>query len=86
MSTGNADDAAFFASTQDFTSPRKLGAEPCLSKSLPISVFVDNQACIALPKNAVNSQKVRHFAIKLHFLQEKVEWKVLEVNSVQSKI
>ena len=50
-----------------------------MSKSLPSSVFVDNQACIAMTKNAVNSQKVKHFAIKLHFLQEKIDEKVLEV-------
>ena len=50
-----------------------------MSKSLPSSVFVDNQACIAMTKNAVISHKVKHFAIKLHFLQEKIDEKVLEV-------
>ena len=46
-----------------------------MTKSLPSSVFVDNHACIAM----TNSQKIKHFAIKLRSLQEKIDEKVLEV-------
>ena len=78
-STAEVEAAAFFAATQELVFLRDLGAELGMSKSLPSSVSVDNQACIAMTKNAVNSQNVKHFAIKLHFLQEKIDEKVLEV-------
>ena len=78
-STAKAEAAALFAATQALVFLRELGAELCMSKSLPSSVFVDNQDCIAMTKNAVNSQKVKHFAIKLHFVQDKIDEKLLEV-------
>ena len=78
-STAEAEAAALFAATQELVVLRELGAELGMSKSLPSSVFVDNQACIAMTKNAVSSHKVKHFAIKLHFLQEKIDEKVLAV-------
>ena len=56
-STAEAEAAALFAATQELVFLRELGAELGMSKSLPSSVFVDNQACIAMTKNAVNSQK-----------------------------
>ena len=77
-STAEAETAALFAATQELIFLRELGAEVDMSKSLPSSVFVDNQACIAMTKNAVNSRKVEHFAIKLQFLQKKVDENVLE--------
>ena len=39
----------------------------------PVSVFVDNQACITLSKHSINHNKTKHFAIKTCFLQEKTE-------------
>ena len=39
----------------------------------PVSVFVDNQACIALSKHSIHHNKTKHFAIKTCFLQEKTE-------------
>ena len=78
-STAEAEATALFAATQELIFLRELGAEFGMSKSLPSSVFVDNQACIAMTKNAVNFQKFKHFDIKLNFLQEKIDKKVLEV-------
>ena len=69
MSTAEAQAAALLAATQELVFLRELGAELGMSKALPSSVFADNQACIATTKNAVTSQKVKHFAIKLYFLQ-----------------
>ena len=39
----------------------------------PVSVFVDNSACIALSKHSINHNKRTHFAIKTCFLQGKTE-------------
>ena len=41
--------------------------------SKPGSVFVDNQACIALSKLSIDHNKTKHFGIKTCFLQEKTE-------------
>ena len=37
----------------------------------PVSVFVDNQACIALSKHSINHNKTKHFAVKLAFFETK---------------
>ena len=84
-STADAEAAALFAATKEMIFLRELGAELGMSKSFPSSNFVDNQACIARTKNAVNSQKVIHFAIKLHFLQEKIDENVVEVKFCPTK-
>ena len=52
-STADAETAALFAVTQGLIFLRELGAELGMSKSLPSSVFVDNQAWIAMIKDTV---------------------------------
>ena len=41
--------------------------------SEPVSVFVDNQACIALRKHSINHNNTEQFVRKTCFLQEKKE-------------
>ena len=40
-----------------------------MNNPLLSSVFDDNQACIAMTRNTVNSETVKHFAIKPHFFR-----------------
>ena len=47
---------------------------------LPLKIFVDNQACIALSKNSMHHGITKHFAIKLHFVRELVEKQTLELS------
>ena len=58
---------------------RGLANEIGIDTEKPTKIHVDNQACIAVTKNIVNSQKVKHFAIKLSFIQEKIELRHLDV-------
>ena len=44
----------------------------------PVNVFVDNQACIAPSKNSMNHGKTKHFALKVHFVRNLVESRLLE--------
>ena len=74
-----AEAAALFAAKQKWIFLRELGAGLGTRKSLPSSVFVDNQVCIAMTKNAISSQKTKHFAIKLRLFQEKKHEKHLKV-------
>ena len=50
----------------------------------PVTVFVDNQACIALSKNLMNHGKTKHFELKVHFVRNLVESRLLELNYLPS--
>ena len=85
-STAEAEAAALSAATQKMIFPRELGAELGMSTNhyqVLSSLTID---CIAMTKNAVNSQNLKNFAIKLHFLQERIDEKVSEVNFCTTKI
>ena len=78
-STAEAEAMSLFAASQELEFLRNLAAEVGIDTSRPSTLFVDNQACIAITKNTVNSLKVKHFAIKLSFIHEKIELKHLDV-------
>ena len=74
-SRAEAEAMSLFAASQELEFLRNLATEVGIDTSRPAKLFVDNQACIAITKNTVNSQKVKHFAIKLSFIHEKIELK-----------
>ena len=45
-----------------------------------VNVFVDNQACIALSKNSMNHGKTKHISLKVHFVRNLVQSRLLELN------
>ena len=47
---------------------------------LPLKVFVDNKACIALSKHSMHHGKTKHFTIKLHFVRGLVENQKIELS------
>ena len=51
-----------------------------ISCIVPLQIFVDNQACIALSKHSMHHWKTKHFAIKLHFVRKLVENQKLELS------
>ena len=78
-STAEAETMSLFAASQELEFLRGLANEIGIDTEKPTKVHVDNQACIAITKNTVNSQKVKQFAIKLSFIQEKIEMRHLDV-------
>ena len=60
-----------FAASQELEFLWGLANEIGIDTEKPTKVLVDNQACIAIIKNTVKSQKMKHFAIKLSFIQKK---------------
>ena len=78
-STAEAETMSLFAASQELEFLRGLANEIGIDTEKPTKVHVDNQACIAITKNTVNSQKVKHFAIKLIFIQEKIQMRHLDV-------
>ena len=78
-STAKAETMSLFAASQELEFLRGLVNEIGIDTEKPTTVHVDNQACIAITKNTVNSQIVNHFAIKLIFKQEKIQMRQLDV-------
>jgi len=69
-STAQAESLAVFEACTEAEFLSVLVPEFFDSITLPIPLNIDNQACIALCKSNINSQKVKHFAIKLRYLQD----------------
>ena len=78
-STAEAEAMSLFAASQDVEFLQGLANEIEITSEKPTKIQVANQACIALTKNTVKSQKVKHCAIKLSFIREKVEMRSLDV-------
>ena len=72
---------SLFAASQELEFLRGLANELGTDTEKPTKIDVNNQACIAITKNTVNSQKMKHFAIKLSFIQAKIELRHLDVLS-----
>ena len=70
---------SLFAASQELEFQRGLANEIGIDAEKPTKKHVDSQAYIAITKNTVNSQKVKHFAIKLSFMHEKIELRHLGV-------
>ena len=83
-STAEAETMSLFAASQEREFLPGLTNEIGIDTEKPTKVHVDNQACIAITKNTVNSQKVKHFAIKLSFIQEKRESDIWMLSFVQT--
>ena len=73
LSTVEAEVNACTVAVQELTHVRDVLSELGVVLSKPMSVFVDNQACVALSKHPINHNKTKDFAIKTCFLQEKTE-------------
>ena len=73
LSTAEAEVNACTVAVQELTYVCGVFNELGFVVSKPMSVFVDNQACIALSKHSINHNKTKHFAIKTCFPQEKTE-------------
>ena len=78
-STAEAETMSLFAASQELEFLRGPANEIGIDTEKPTKVHVDNQACIAITKNTVISHEVKHFAIKLNFIQEKIEMQQLDV-------
>ena len=70
---------SLFAASQELKFLRGLANEIGIDAEKPTKIHVDNQCCIPITRNTVNSQKVKHFVIKLSIIQEKIELRFFDV-------
>jgi len=56
------------------------------SELLPttLRIFCDNKAAISIAKNPVHHDRTKHVEIDRHFIQEKIDHKIIRVNHVPS--
>ena len=64
LSTAEAEVNACTVALQELKYVCGVSSELGVVVARPVSVFVDNQACIALSKHSINHNKTKHFAIK----------------------
>ena len=69
-STAEVESMLLVAASQELEFLQELAYEIGIDTEKPTKKHVDNQVFITIAKITVNSQKVKHFAIKLGFIQK----------------
>ena len=78
-SSTEAEYMALYSATQEAVWLRLLLSELGCTLETATKIYEDNQGCIALAKNPVFHARTKHIDIKYHFLREKVEEGVIEL-------
>jgi len=78
-SSTEAEYMALYSATQEAVWLRLLLNGLGCASEMPTTICQDNQGCIALAKNPVFHARTKHIDIKFHFLREKVEAGVIEL-------
>ena len=83
-STAEAEMCACFYASQELLYMYNLLTEMKLCQDKPITLFVDNQACIASSKNVSQSSKTKHVALKHSFLKDLHEQNLIKMSYRQT--
>jgi hypothetical protein len=79
LSSTEAEYVAAATATKELVWLQTLLSEIGYSIQMPCTIFSDNQSSIALSKNPRFHERSKHIEIKYHFLREKVETNVLQL-------
>ncbi|UYV64518.1 hypothetical protein LAZ67_3001075 [Cordylochernes scorpioides] len=81
LSTMESEYIALSSAVKDITWVRNLMEQLKMSSLIcgETKVFCDNQAAISHAKNYIDKSKTRHFAIKYHFVREKISEEAIEL-------
>lgn len=83
-STTEAEYMALFDATREAIWLRRLLKDMKMLKNKVITIYQDNQGCIALAKNPVSQQRTKHIDIKFHFVREQVKMKTIELTYMKT--
>ena len=86
LSTAEAEVTAATAGAQELVHLHGVLTDIGIIQTLPLTIMVDNQACMALVKNPVQQGKTKHFAIKLHFIRDLYINKFLVLSYLQTDL
>uniref|UniRef100_A0AAV1V3K5 Integrase catalytic domain-containing protein n=1 Tax=Peronospora matthiolae TaxID=2874970 RepID=A0AAV1V3K5_9STRA len=78
-SSTEAEYIALYAAAQEAVWLRLLLSDIGVEVGAATTIYEDNQGCIALAKNPVYHARTKHIDIKYHFLRDKVEEGVIEL-------
>jgi hypothetical protein len=79
LSSTKAEYIAVATATKELIWLQAIIQELGYSLHLPSTIFCDNQSCIALSENPKFHDRSKHIDIRFHFLQEKVQTKILKL-------
>ena len=78
-SSTEAEYMALYSSTQEAVWLRLLLSDIGCALGTAMTIYEDNQGCIALAKNPVFHARTKYIDIKFHFLREKIEEGVIQL-------
>ncbi|RVW94789.1 Retrovirus-related Pol polyprotein from transposon TNT 1-94 [Vitis vinifera] len=64
---------------------KRLLEELQLAPHKPMKLMCDNQASISIAKNSVHHDRTKHVEIDRHFIKEKIEQKIIEVDYIPTR-
>lgn len=73
LSSTEAEYVATTLATKEGMWLKRMIAELGIHTSIPVTIYCDNQSCIALAKNPKHHEKTKHVDFKLHFLRDLIE-------------
>jgi hypothetical protein len=85
LSTAEAEYMALSLAVQTVIWIRKLLKNFGVSIEKPTTLYEDNQGCIAMAKNPVNHERTKHIDIRYHFVREKVEEGIVQVEYLETE-
>ncbi|KAJ0435793.1 putative RNA-directed DNA polymerase [Helianthus annuus] len=85
-STAEAEYRALCSTTCELIWLQNLFKELRINVKLPVKIYCDNEAAIAIAANPVFHDRTKHFEIDLHFVREKVSTGVIKIESIDTKL
>ncbi len=85
LSTAEAEYTALCAASQEAVWLRRLMGELGFDPAASTDIYGDNQGALAIARNPVGHKRVKHFDIKLHFVREQLERKVINLHYLSTK-
>ena len=85
VSTAEAEINAAVVGVQEVIYIKGILEELGIKVKIPIPLYVDNQAAIALSKNPEQQAKTKHFAIRLAFLRESCQNNIVSLRYLRSE-
>ena len=84
LSTAESEYQALCSAAQEMIWLTRLSAEMGFPSATTTTLYSDNKACIAIAHNPVQHKYTKHIDIKLHFIRELIERKVVNVVYIET--
>jgi hypothetical protein len=79
LSTSEAEYMALCATVMEATYLKQLLFDIGIDQSKPITIYEDNQSCIAMARNPINHSRTKHINIRFHYVREQVKKETIKL-------